>query len=81
MIPIETIKTPHIAEARLMMIRAGLPCIRRVGDRTNMKGMTKANQPNRMAAKPVRMGEAPDRVAAAKAPMATGGVMKDSIPK
>ena len=34
-----------------------------------------------MAAKPVRMGEAPDRVAAAKAPMATGGVMKDSIPK
>ncbi len=46
-----------------------------------MNGMMKASQPKRIAEYPVRMGSAPLKVAAANAPMATGGVIIDIMPK
>ena len=69
-------KAPAVSK----IIVIGHAFMRRDGDATNMKGITKASQPKRIAAKPVLMGSAPVKVAAAKAPIATGGVIIDIMP-
>jgi len=53
----------------------------RAGLYAKAKGKTNAGQPNRRAARAVRIGPAPEREAAAKAAIATGGVIIDIIPK
>jgi polyhydroxyalkanoate synthesis repressor PhaR len=48
---------------------------------SNRNGITNTSQPKRTASKPVFIGSAPARLAAAKAPIATGGVIIDRQPK
>ena len=80
-IAIETSQIPAIAVAMVRAMSAGPAFKSRLGENTNMNGITKADQPNRIAAKAVFIGSVLATVAAANAPMAIGGVIIDIMPK